>query len=196
MPISATPIRRENPHTMEQPAPLSAMSACPASPVILATRQARTPLAIADALAPGLPILFANDAFGALLGRAPASFVGQPLAALALSADTRPVPGGTVRLQVAGAGGQAFTAALSTAAVAGADGTPMCLLCSLVDARGDGADEAIERDAGLLAQVARAASDLMKASGLAAGAAPAEDHELVATRIARDAVRRAVPPER
>ena len=167
------------------------MAACPASPVIVATRLARTPLAIADAHAPGAPIVFANDAFGALLGRDPATLVGRPLSALSTAPHAGVAAGATVRMDVEGAGGGVFPAALSVAAVPGADGAPLCLLCSLVDARGDDAVAAIERDARLLGQVARAAGDLLKESGIAAAAMPTDGQDVEATRIAREAVERA-----
>jgi hypothetical protein len=47
----------------------SSPDACPAAAVIMATRLAKTPLAIADARTPGAPILFANEAFATLVGR-------------------------------------------------------------------------------------------------------------------------------
>ena len=190
MPSSNTPIRRENPVAMDNLSPLSSPSACPVSPVIVAARLAKTPLAIADAQAPGAPILFANDAFGALLGCDPATLAGRRLSALSTSSHADVTPGGTVRLDIETPDGGAFRAALSIAAVPGADGAPLCLLCSLIDARGEGADAAIVRDAGLLAQVAQAAGDLMKESGIAAGALPAHDHDVAATRIATEAVER------
>lgn len=167
------------------------MSACPASAVIVATRLAKTPLAIADAQAPGAPILFANDAFGALLGHDPAALAGRALNGLSPRPHAVVTPGGSVRLDLEAADGRVFPAALSVAAVPGADGTPVCLLCSLVDARGEGADVAIERDAGLLAEVARAAGELMKESGIAAAAMPAQVHDAAAMRIAHEAVERA-----
>lgn len=171
---------------------LSSTPGCPAAPVIVATRLAKTPLALADAAAPGAPILFANDAFGALLGRDPAALAGRPLSTLSTTPHADLSPGGTLRMDVETADGRVFPAALSIAAVRGADGAPLCLLCSLIDARGDGADEAIARDATLLAQVAQAAGELMRESGIAAGAAPAGDHDATATRIAREAVERAI----
>lgn len=175
--------------------PLSSapMAGCPASPVIAAVRLAKTPLAIADARAAGAPILFANEAFGALLGCETASLVGRPLAQLSTAPDMRIAPNGTWLLDIETEGGNVFAAALSTAAVAGVDGSPMCLLCSLVDARGEGADVAIRRDAGLLREVAHAAGDLMRESGIAAAGMPPHDHDTAATRIAQAAVERARP---
>lgn len=177
---------------MDQLLPPSTASACPASPVIAAARLAKTPLAIADAHAPGARILFANDAFGALLGLDPAALAGRPLSSL--STPPQAVVGGdaTLRLDVVTEDGKAFAAALSTATVHGTDGAPMCLLCSLIDARGEGADAAIARDAELLKAVARAAGDLMKESGIAADAQGPHVHAHDgATRIAREAVERA-----
>ena len=66
----------------------------------------------------------------------------------------------------------------------------MCLLCSLLDARGEGADEAIARDATLLAQVAQAAADLMRESAKAASSP--HPGQANAEAIARDAYARAV----
>jgi hypothetical protein len=192
VPTSMTPIRRETPAAMNSLSHLSSMPGRPAASVIVATRLAKTPLALADAAAPGAPILFANDAFGALLGRDPAALAGRSLSTLSTPPHTDISPGGTLRMDIETADGRVFPAALSIAAVQGAAGAPLCLLCSLIDARGEGADEAIARDAKLLAQVAQAAGDLMKESGIAAGAVPAGDHDEAATRIAREAVERAV----
>jgi hypothetical protein len=168
------------------------MSGCPAAPVIVAVRAAKTPLAIADAATPGAPVIFANDAFGALLGIDPGALAGRSMTSFARPPGSELRIDATVRLDIETAGGEMFAAALSTAAVPGPDGTPLCLLCSLVDARGEGADAAIARDAELLREVARAAGELMKASGMAADAALPQDHDRVATRIASEAVNRAV----
>ena len=166
----------------------SSSDGCPASAVIMAARLAKTPLAIADAHAPGAPILFANDAFAGLVGVDAAGLVGEPLGMLWASPAGAVQAGGTIRFEYAGKDGHSFPAALSTAAVTGADGTPFCLLCSLVDARGEDADAAIARDAALLAQVAAAAGDLMRESAVAANAT---DAPATASNIALGAVERA-----
>ena len=157
-------------------------ASCPASAVILAARQAKTPLAIATVSTPS--ILFANDAFAALLECEPDALVGRSLASIGTIADEQPVSGRVTRLTLVDAQGRTSPVALSTAAVAGPDGSPSCLLCSLIDARGDGADEAIAREAALLAEVARAAGDLMRESAMAAGAA----QTATASDIAVDAI--------
>ena len=156
---------------------------CPASAVVMAARLARTPLAVADARSPDAPLMFANAAFADLLGCDAATLVGRPLRALANAAIPHQ---GTVRFDLEAAPGHAFAAALSTAPVDGPDGVAFCLLCSLVDARGDGADAAIARDAALLAEVARAAGDLMRESAQAARVHPGN----TASHIALDAVSR------
>lgn len=164
-------------------------NACPASAVIMAARLAKTPLAIAQG---DSRILFANDAFAALLGIDAATLVGWALGALAESPVATVGAGTTIRLQLAVKDGAGFPAALSTAAVNGPDGAPMCMLCSLVDARGEGADAAILRDAELLAQVAHAASELMHESAAAERAGDSAGLSAPASDIARDAVDRAV----
>ena len=154
----------------------------------MATRLAKTPLAIADAHAPGEPIMFANDAFAALVGADASSLVGRPLGTLAPAAVVDIERGGTIRFELAIKGAGSMPAALSTAAVSGADGRPFCLLCSLVDARGEGAETAIARDAELLAQVAQAAGDLMRESAIAAHASTSRGPGPSASEIALDAV--------
>jgi hypothetical protein len=167
--------------------------ACPASAVIMAARQAKTPLAIADAKAPGAPLLFANEAFAAFLDEPAEALVGRALTAFAASSDAPITAPGTTRFELVGKDGSAFPAALSAASVTGADGAPLCLLCSLVDARGDGADEAIDRDAELLAQVAHAASALMRESAIAARLGESNGQTSSASDIALDAVAHATP---
>ncbi len=157
-------------------------TSCPASAVILAARQAKTPLAIATASAP--TILFANDAFAALLECEPGTLVGRPLASIGTVDDEQPSSGAVTRLTLVDAHDRRAPVALSTAAVAGPDGSPSCLLCSLIDARGDGADEAITREAALLAEVAQAAGALMRESAAAADVTPT----VTASDIAFDAV--------
>lgn len=157
-------------------------TSCPASAVILAARQAKTPLAIATASAP--TILFANDAFAALLECEPDALVGRPLASIGAVTDEQQPSGPVTRLTLVDAQGRSALVALSTAPVAGPDGSPSCLLCSLIDARGDGADEAIAREAALLAEVAQAAGDLMRESAAAADMTPAA----TASDIAFDAI--------
>ena len=156
-------------------------TSCPASAVILAARQAKTPLAIATASAP--TILFANDAFAALLQCEPDVLVGRSLASIGTIADEA-ASGPVTRRTLVDSQGRSATVALSTAAVAGPDGSPSCLLCSLIDAHGDGADEAIAREAALLAEVAQAAGDLMRESAAAADLTPAA----TASDIAFDAI--------
>ena len=162
--------------------------ACPASALVMAVRLAKTPLAVADARSTGRPILFANDAFIEFVGRDADALVGLPLAALIGDGGVELAQGAT-RFTLTVGERPGLAVALSTAAVADADGAPFCLLCSLVDARGDGADEAIARDAGLLAEVAQAASGLLHESALAAQARAAPDN--AAADIARDAYERA-----
>ena len=168
-------------------------SGCPASAVIMAARLARTPLAIADANAPGLPLMFANDAFAALVEAPAETLVGRALATLAASSKDSITTSGTARFELAIDAANSFPVALSTAPVTGADGVPFCLLCSLVDARGDGADEAIARDAELLVQVAQAASSLMHESAIAARVGAAGGHASSASDIALDAVAHVTP---
>ena len=170
----------------------SSPDACPVSAVIMATRLAKTPLAIADAHEPGIPIMFANEAFATLVGLDAAALVGRPLGSLA-SAPVDIERGVTTRLELALRDGNSLAAALSTAAVPGPDGQPFCLLCSLVDARGDGADAAIARDAELLAQVAQAAGDLLRESAVAARMGESTDRDATAAGIALAAVDRATP---
>jgi hypothetical protein len=160
----------------------------------MATRLAKTPLAIADAHAPGAPIMFANEAFAELVDIDVAALVGRPIGTLAASdvADIR--PGSTSRFELAIDNASPFPVALSVAAVAGADGTPLCLLCSLVDARGENADATIARDVQLLAQVAQAAGDLMRESAIAASLAEPGEHADTAAGIALGAVERATHP--
>ena len=160
--------------------------------MIMATRLAKTPLAIADAHEPGIPIMFANEAFATLVGLDAAALVGRPLGSLA-SAPVDIERGVTTRLELALRDGNSLAAALSTAAVPGPDGQPFCLLCSLVDARGDGADAAIARDAELLAQVAQAAGDLMRESAVAARMGESTDRDATAADIALAAIDRAAP---
>ena len=158
----------------------------------MAARLAKTPLAIADAHAPGSPIMFANDAFATLVGLDATALVGRALGSLAAP----PVAierGVTTRFQLAPHGGGGLTAALSTAAVPGPDGQPFCLLCSLMDARGEGADAAIARDAELLAQVAQSAGDLMRESAVAARVGESNHRDVTAADIALAAVDRATP---
>ena len=157
-------------------------ASCPASAVILAARQAKTPLAIATASAP--TILFANDAFAALVDCEAGDLVGRPLASIGTVVDEQSASGVATRRTLVDSQGRSATVALSTAAVAGPDGSPSCLLCSLIDAHGDGADEAIAREAALLAEVAQAAGDLMRESAAAADLTPAA----TASDIAFDAI--------
>ena len=164
--------------------------ACPASAVIMATRLANTPLAIADAHAPGAPIMFANEAFAALMDADAAALVGLPLGTLAAAGRVDVERGGTTRFELAVHGASALSAALSTAVVPGPDGSPFCLLCSLVDARGEGADAAIARDAELLGQVAQAAGDLMRESAIAARTSGSNEGGATASGIALAAVDR------
>ena len=171
----------------------SSPDARPASAVIEATRLAKTPLAVADAHAPGAPILFANDAFATLVGLDAAALVGRPLGSLAAAAPFDIERGITTHFELAVHGGGSLAAALSTAAVPGPDGQPVCLLCSLADSRGDGAEAAIARDAELLAQVAQAAGDLMRESAVAARMGESADRDVTAADIALAAVDRATP---
>jgi hypothetical protein len=164
---------------------------CPASAVIMAARLSKTPLAIADARAHGAPLLFANDAFAALVDVDATTLAGRPVTTLAGLPGGAVEPGATLRFQLAQKNGNSFPAALSIAAVPGPDGAPLCLLCSLVDARGEGADAAIARDAELLAQVALAAGDLMRESAVAAAIGGADDRAATASGIALGAVERA-----
>ena len=157
-------------------------TSCPASAVVFAARQAKTPLAIATASAP--TILFANDAFAALLECEAGALVGRSLASIGTVADEQPASGLFTRLTLVDAQERSAPVALSTAAVAGLNGAASCLLCSLIDARGDGADEAIAREAALLAEVAQAAGDLMRESAAAADVTPAAK----ASDIAFDAI--------
>jgi hypothetical protein len=166
----------------------SSPDACPASVVIMATRLAKTPLAIADAHTPGTPILFANEAFAALVDVDATALVGRSLGLLAALPVVDIGRGATTRFELAVNGGSSLPVALSTAEVPGPDGRPFCLLCSLVDARGEGADEAIARDAELLAQVARAACDLMRESGAAARTSESGDRGATASGIALEAI--------
>ena len=156
----------------------------------MATRLAKTPLAIADAQ--GAAIMFANEAFATLVGLDAAALAGRPLGSLA-AAPVDIGRGATTRFELALRDGDSLTAALSTAAVPGPDGQPVCLLCSLVDARGDGADAAIARDAELLAQVAQAAGDLLRESAVAARLCESADRDATAAGIALAAVDRATP---
>ena len=162
--------------------------ACPASALILAVRQAKTPLAIAQAPLSDATILFANDAFAAMLDCDPDTLLGHSLNALGGAAMAPTTPGSPVRLQLRGAGGQDIPVALSVAVVPGFERGPTCLLCSLIDARGEGADAAIARDAELLAEVAHAAGELMSESALAASQTHSDDAAMAAAGIAFDAV--------
>ena len=173
---------------MPPSAPVAPAGACPVSAVILAARQAKTPLAIAHTQPPGATLLFANDAFAAMLDCEPDSLVGRPLNALGIGASGAVMPGTSTRLELATSSGRPFPAALSIAAVPGADGAAVCLLCSLVDARGEGADEAIARDARLLSEVAQAAGALMRESAAAARMTSPGDVDASASSIAFDAV--------
>ena len=137
--------------------------------------------------------MFANEAFATLVGLDAAALVGRPLGSLAAAVPIDLGRGVTTRFELALHGGGSLAAALSTAAVPGADGQPLCLLCSLVDARGDGADDAVARDAELLAQVAQAAGDLMRESAVAARLAESNDRDVTAADIALAAVDRATP---
>lgn len=162
--------------------------ACPASAVILATSQAQTPLAIANAQAAGATLLFANDAFATMLDCDPGALVGRDLGALGVGVMAPIAPGSTLRVDLATAKGGTVPAALSIAAVPGPDGSALCFLCSLVDARGDGADEAIARDATLLREVAQAAGELMRETTVAARVADSSNDPATASGIAFDAV--------
>ena len=157
----------------------------------MATRLAKTPLAIADAHLPGLPIMFANDAFAAVVKIDAAVLAGRPLGTLAATAAADFEAGGTTRFELAVQDENPFPVALSIAAVPGADGKPFCMLCSLVDARGDDAGDAIARDAALLAQVALAAGDLMRESAAAAAPGDPQGQAASASDIALRAVERA-----
>lgn len=148
--------------------------------MILAASQAKTPLAIASG--PVLGIVFANDAFAALLGSEPDALVGRRLASLGTATVEQPASGGFTRLELTDAHGRVVPVALSTAAVAGPDGSTACWLCSLIDARGDDADEALAREAALLKEVAQAAGELMCES------AAASDSTKPASEIAFDAI--------
>jgi hypothetical protein len=162
--------------------------ACPASAVIMATRLARTPLAVADAHAPGAPILFANAAFAALVDIDAAALVGRSLAMLSGSPGVGVEHPTTTRFELTANSGGSVPVALSTAPVAASDGRPFCLLCSLIDARGDGVDAAIARDAELLGQVADAAGELMRQSTIAARARESNEAGITASQIALNAV--------
>jgi len=159
----------------------------------MAVRLAKTPLAIADAHEPGTPIMFANEAFATLVELDAAALVGRPLGSLAAAGPVDVERGATTRFELGLRGGSSLTAALSTAVVPGPDGQPFCLLCSLVDARGDGARAAIARDAELLAQVAQAAGDLMRESAVAARLGESAERDIAAAGIALAAVDRATP---
>ncbi len=186
----ADPARNARPAMLHSTAP-SSPDACPASAVITATRLAKTPLAIADAHVPGAPILFANEAFATLVGLDAAALLGRRLGSLAGAAPVDVGRGATHRFELALHDGGSLAVALSTAAVPGPDGQPWCLMCSLVDARGEGADAAIARDAELLAQVARAAGDLMRESAVAARTDGAIERDATAADIALAAMARA-----
>ncbi len=135
---------------------------CPASAVVAAVRCAEAPLAIADL--PDASIRFANDAFLVLVGRDASTLVGLRLVDLGASdMNAKPVPH-AFRLILNRGDARPLPVALSTAMVTGVEGLPMCLLCSLIDMSGAGADDALAREAVLLAQVAAAASDLARAS--------------------------------
>src|ERR1700742_477083 len=78
----------------------SPLDACPASAVIMATRLAKTPLAIADAHLPGSPIMFANDAFAALVKIDASALAGRLLGTLSTSAPADIQPGRTTRFEL------------------------------------------------------------------------------------------------
>jgi len=156
----------------------------------MAARLAKTPLAIADAHVPGAPIMFANAAFAALVQVDAGALVGRLLGTLSMASACRLQAGDTTRFELAVRDEGSFHAALSTAAVLGPDGQPFCLLCSLIDARGEGADAAIARDAELLTQVAAAAGELMRESAVAANLDGSSTHPATASDIALDAVER------
>ncbi len=164
----------------------------------MAARMAKTPLAIAEAGTADAGILFVNDAFASLLESEAATWIGRPLGALSAAGPSPVVAGETKHFEVALDGGRRLPVALSIALVPGPAGDPVCLLCSLVDARGDGATQAIERDARMLAQVALAAGELMSEAAAAARlSAPEGDDaqaQWQAQAIAREALRRTVHP--
>ena len=167
---------------------------CPASALVMAARAARTPLAIADARSPDAPIMFANAAFAELLGRDAASLAGRPLTSLAAASTPAPgfAPDASTRIDAERADGSSFPAAMSTALVRDSDGAVMCWLCSLIDARGEDADNAIARDAAALRAVAKAASDLMHEAAMAADAREPGDAAIDASDIALRAAARAI----
>lgn len=177
----------------------SSIGACPVSPLITAVQSAQTALAIADARAPGAPLLFANAAFAALVDRDAATLVGCPVDSLSSSApgDRPRLPthaddaSRSSRITIRRRDGE-LELALSTARVTSAQGTPLCLLCSLVDVRGADADAQILRDAELLREVAQAASGLMREAGVASDAAAAHGEPDSVAAIATAAMARVV----
>lgn len=152
-------------------------SHCPAEPLVMAVRAAKLPLAIASAT-PEARLLFANQAFARVLGRVPEGLEGAALVSL-----MKPVAGESSsvldlaacavhRVSIDRRGGTSALAALSAAAVLGADKRTMCWLCSLIDDTGSTPEmeAAIEREAEALAGVAQAAGELMAESARAAKA--------------------------
>ena len=167
--------------------------ACPASAVVMAASAAKTPLAIAQACAGGPSIMFVNAAFAQLLGSDASSWTGRPLSALAAPAAIHFAAGTTTRFEATLDGDRRVPLALSIAAVPDGEGAPFCLLCSLVDARGDGADEAIARDARMLGQVALAAGELMSEAAIVARRSASAGIPENADGIALEAVKRSAP---
>ncbi len=165
-----------------------------ASAVVMAAGMAKTPLAVAEAGAIDPSIMFVNAAFPELLDSDASSWIGRPLSALSTPTTLSGAPGTTKRFDVMLADGRRLPVALSVASVSGADGTPLCLLCSLGDARGDGADEAIERDAEMLTQVANAASELMGEAAEAARISASDGSGHASGEIALEAMRRTADP--
>lgn len=136
--------------------------------------------------------MFVNAAFSELLDSDASSWIGRPLSALSSPALLDFSPGKTQRFDVVLDDERHMPMALSIAAVPGPGGKPFCLLCSLVDARGDGAPEAIQRDAGMLAQVARAAGELMSEATAAARFSRSDGGDDAAGELAMEAMARTV----
>ena len=188
--VEAPMSARTIPNVMDSSSPISPATGHVAA-IVMAASNANTPLAVADAA--GARLMFVNAAFAELLDSDAATWVGRPLSALGREAANL-AQGATVRFVVALDGGHRRPVALSIAPVPGADGKPSCLLCSLVDARGDGADAAIALDAEMLAEVAKAAGDLMSAAAAAASASTTEGSWRSADDLALAAMSRTVHP--
>lgn len=124
---------------------------------------AAVPVSIHDAARPGMPVLFANGAFGRLFGGAPADFTGRLCPTLQKAVHGGAVPAGgphVAEVPVRDAGGRHFVVRTALSPVTGEEGRPLAWVAFHEDAARRGHHPAGGREQERLAVLGRLAGDV------------------------------------